>query len=71
MANEILDIANNAANVAAYNTVITLSEWLREKGHDDLADEMVATFIVQEDDGEQAEQADQEGETAPETESEE
>ena len=60
VANEILDIANNAADAAAYNAVITLSNWLRDKGHNDLANEMIATFIAQKGDGEQANEENEE-----------
>lgn len=44
--NEIAAITDAAAEATALNAVHVISEFVREKGHEELADEIVATFIV-------------------------
>ncbi len=40
----MLEIAQEAADQAALNALNTLAQWVEEKGHPDLATEMLATF---------------------------
>lgn len=44
--NEIAAIADAAAEASALNAVRVISEFVRGKGHEELADEIVTTFIV-------------------------
>jgi hypothetical protein len=42
--NAMIEMAQEAADQAAVNALNTLAQWVHEKGHPDLATEMLATF---------------------------
>jgi len=46
----MLEMAQEAADQAAVNVLNILVEWVREKGHPDLADEMLDTFAAEQTD---------------------